>query len=37
MKNRREAYTITVQAGEPGWIAKAVVADERRPGPAAEV
>jgi len=37
LKNRRGSYTITAQAGEPRWIAKAYISDERRLGPAGEV
>jgi len=37
LKNRRRTYTVTIQAGEPGWIAEVDISDERRFGPTGEV
>jgi len=37
LKNRRGTYAITIQAGEPGWIAEVEAINERRPGLAGEV
>jgi len=37
LKNRRTTYAITIQVGEPGWIAETYVINERRPEPTREV
>jgi len=37
LKNRRGTYAITVQAGEPEWMAEVEVVNDKRPGPAREV
>ena len=37
MKKRRGTYAVTIQGGEPGWIAKTDISNERQPAPTGEV